>query len=91
MWSAAKGYLKVTRNVTNWTRATAARESVTFDHKLIFAADGLAGNGLDLKKAKRLITARENSIRAVKVSLQKAKEKQDEHMGEVAPASTDAA
>ncbi|TCD66738.1 hypothetical protein EIP91_000979 [Steccherinum ochraceum] len=34
-------------------------------------------DSLDLKKAKRLITARENSIKAVKVSLQKAKEKQD--------------
>lgn len=34
-------------------------------------------DSFDLRKAKRLITARENSIRAVKASLQKAKEKED--------------
>lgn len=33
-------------------------------------------DSLDLKRAKRLITARENSIRAVKASIQKAKDKQ---------------
>ena len=43
-------------------------------------------DGLDLKKARRLITARENSIRAVKSSLKKAKDRQEKlesgtHMG----------
>lgn len=43
-------------------------------------------DGLDLKKARRLITARESSIRAVKSSLKKVKERQEKlesetHMG----------